>query len=505
VPNNVPIVEPTTTFVEGFLEELENKDGPAEQAYLHKDEGATAQEKGENSRKFINKPENAIDKSDYEIQVDERKRQDLVNQIREKLATIPELSHSEQGPEAELIQYLIGTVAKLKLENSILRNETATHRKSAAESLDLSSSESQDSSASIDAQSMTSDTENPSNSEAKFVTVHLVYCLDSMKDYYLDPPRMFKGDSKYDHFRGLKGIENITKYLERHQDLAFAVIDTYDCRCHRGSRVPAVAYKDGKLLQDAPVPERSRQYIALGYPTKQAIQSLLDDHPARLPGFSTKMPTSHFSPFLFFFNHNKILLELADSSDLTQADRENINLLCKWFEDNCRDDWDEANELFSRGKVNAEHHPKLFRPDELLVESNKEDSMAQVFKSNAYPWDDFYDDWVTITSWEFNGKFQKGHRQLVVENATKTYDSLSEKDGEVDITSLAIYPMRFAEKKLYKKLVARGQKFWDCRKKKLVSYMDPSESKEDSDMQVSRYPDICFIGWPATSNSRCAD
>jgi hypothetical protein len=149
-------------------------------------------------------------------------------------------------------------------------------------------------------------------------------------------------------------------------------------------------------------------------------------------------------------------------------------MVCNWFEENCRADWDEADELFSRGKITAKHYPKLFRPDELILNPRKEnEGIVWVYKSRTYPWKDDKDAKIDMLRWDYNGAFRKNEVTMVICNTEKDYGDISERDGEVDITSLIFYPARFAGPDVLRKLVARGNKFWGCRRKKLISYTEP--------------------------------
>ena len=72
-------------------------------------------------------------------------------------------------------------------------------------------------------------------------------------------------------------------------------------------------------------------------------------------------------------------------------------------------------------------------------------------------------------------------------NFPATQRSLNEK---IAITSLDIYPLRFASKEIIQALRHRGQMFWLCRKQCLVSYNE--KDGEISDNRVSMPSTLVF-------------
>jgi len=65
--------------------------------------------------------------------------------------------------------------------------------------------------------------------------------------------------------------------------------------------------------------------------------------------------------------------------------------------------------------------------------------------------------------WEFDGDFQKKTTLLKVETR-------SNKDEEIVIRDLDIYPIQFADEDLVDRLRRRGQQVWNCRRGTFVSY-----------------------------------
>ena len=406
----------------------------------------------------------------------------LGKQIEQKLATIPGLELAGDGFNSQLIDYLIKSVAKLSTENAMLKKELQAAQKGEGRQLPKKSRAEQ---VQIDAH----DDEAIENPETPtFKEYHLVWCAGTKRNYFRDVPRMFKGDMKSDHLRGLRGMENMSKHLEKHKEIAFAVVHQYQCSCAGGPDYHRrVGYKDGKIIDDSPPAESDKKHIVAGEGIERAMKNIMQSHPLRFKGYKEKPPNVFYEPYLFFYANNKPLLELADSSNLDEFESKSVKLLCDWFEKNFRKDWDEADELFSRGKVTVKHFPKLFLPDALMLNPRKyEQGMIWVYKVKPYPWRDIEDKDADVYWWTYNGKFQKidgiiDTSMMVTQEGFQMF----ERDGEVEITSLRVYPLRFAKPGVHEKLITRGNKFWGVRKKKLVSYTEPDSEGDGISKPVS--------------------
>lgn len=310
-----------------------------------------------------------------------------------------------------------------------------------------------------------------------FENFHVVYCARGHNSYYRDVPRMFKGDLISDHLRGQHGLpKNLTNFLRDNPEILFTATKTYFCACNGGpSYHGTVGYRDGKLVADSPLAESKKVHVVLGERMLDIIKSIVKSHAERFKGYSAVDIRAWCpEPYIFFFNHNKTLLDIATSSDLDEPNRSSIQILCDWFETNHRKDWDEACELMSRGKINHKHCAKLFGPDELFVSkaSSNDPDVLKVFKSKEYPWTDSHDKSMDMYSWDFNGRFGKSPFTYKLRHFPKSSVSL---ETEVDITSLSLYPLRFAEPGTKEKLIVRGHKFWNCRTRSLVCYRESGE------------------------------
>lgn len=440
----------------------------------------------------------------------------LLAQIREKLSSIPGLGMSNESPHNELIEYLTASMAKLSAENGMLKKALqAAKERPLADGVKLA--------AQTSATENANEQENGPDQPEEPVSheVHLVKCSPQKNTYFRDVPRMFKGDQRSDHLRGRQGLENMATYLKKRKQVAFVIVHNYQCSCAGGTDYHrVVGYKDGRLIDDSPLAESETKHIVCNMSLKKAMTDISKAHPGSFEGWNVKkLPRYSYEPHYLYYVHHKTFLELADSSNLSEFDARSIKLVCNWVAEKSKEGWDEADEMFKRGKVATQHYSKLFRPGELVVRQQSDrPGITWVYKIDNYPWPSGdSDEAATCHRWSFNGRFYKIQANLHFSHMfSQSQSAISADDGEVDITSINIFPLRFAKPELYNSLLARGSRFWSCRKKKIVSYHDPDLDGEDGSRGVSSHlretcasetNDACrslpSIGsWSTTTSSR---
>lgn len=326
---------------------------------------------------------------------------------------------------------------------------------------------------------------------SEFPTFHLVLCrgraagatispyLPDRQNFYYDVPRTFKGDMRSDHLRGRSGIDNISKYMEKHPELVAAPVHRYQCFCKGGKDYrQLVGYANDRLIKDAPPAESDGKMILLGESVRSGLLAILDARNEDFIGFSKEAFSLRMDePFYPFYVHNKTFMDHVDTIGLNDTICQQVKTLCRWFTEHCKDRWQEADALFAKGKVTYDHINMLYLPDELLVSGDDNQSEnPSVIRTGKYPWqqpwrDVFYlqppgasRDFIETWEWEFNGKFYKSEGRMASSNFIR------DRDGEKDITSLEWYPLRYAPPRIREQLVVRGRTFWNCRKTRLVTY-----------------------------------
>ncbi|KAI5928584.1 P-loop containing nucleoside triphosphate hydrolase protein [Camillea tinctor] len=389
------------------------------------------------------------------------------------MKSIPGLEFYKDKDYCRVVDFLLATISKLKVENSALKQQI---NNASISSLLAQSTES----------SREKDHEDEPHDSPKAPTYdicHEVKCRHtnapnhgSVINYFRDTPRLFKGDSVMDHLRGCVAVSNMLKYFEEHPDTAFVVNNEYTCEDIRSRTVQIVGFRSGRLMADSSPAESNITNVALRVSLVRALVAVMNTHTGRFKGYcSRRLPLQFSEPYFFFYVHNRTFMELADKSDLDDYDRDAIKLLCSYFEKTWRQDWDEADELFAKGKLL------------IGVKDSREDAVTAC-QVMDWPWAGPMPgalqgpQHVRTMSWEFNGNFQKQESLIPISDisAKELSDNI-----ETDITTLPPYPLRFAKEPdlIEEQLISRGTKFWNCRKQKLICYMD---SKKHDDSQAER-------------------
>ncbi|KAM7213550.1 P-loop containing nucleoside triphosphate hydrolase protein [Rhypophila decipiens] len=140
----------------------------------------------------------------------------------------------------------------------------------------------------------------------RFGLLHKVICSNGGENYFLDPPRMFRGDRKLDHVRGQMGID-LTTYFDRHCDEVFAVVDIYKCACGQGpTDHQVVGFSDGRLVQDSPTATCTGQAAFLRESLRDTIKDLITLQLDRFGGLSSVETDAWCSkPYYPFYLHNQ--------------------------------------------------------------------------------------------------------------------------------------------------------------------------------------------------------
>ncbi|KAJ4310210.1 hypothetical protein N0V84_011079 [Fusarium piperis] len=237
------------------------------------------------------------------------------------------------------------------------------------------------------------------------------------------------------------------------------------------------------LMEDHHVKEPEAKQVVVGSAAQAGLNAIIEAFPHRFPGFGAcprflgsvppYVANSRFrrlrEPFHLFYLYGKKVIESLGEVDLDELTRKSLWSLCQWMEDNLRKEWDEADALFAQGKVNQKHYSKLFQPGELVV--CQDPNKGGLLSGAIVPWFPSHmmeDTFSLLFRWRFDGVLRPLHSSLT---ASSELDLPPESDSDFkDIARLKYYPLRFASEGTKAKLIARGQRFWACRRQKLVCY-----------------------------------
>lgn len=267
-------------------------------------------------------------------------------------------------------------------------------------------------------------------------------------------------------------------YIEKEKDISFVVYKCYSEE-HQRDAVEEARKSSGPL----PNPEPAYQDILLtSEEMVEALKAFFSLHPAsrqEFPQVNTRYRL--FAPFLWWYRHrrsNKI-------ESLARRQAELVNALVSHIEEAYATLYDNVDEQLSRGYVSNVSMKYLFRPGQVLVsftdgvpqghialsrpythgDEPSDNSTLPTSKDGQDPPEKYLSRWnISSRSISYRGDFVRMEHELEFEFETET------KNGEIDISSLPVMPLEYTSQAVQERLMRRGQTFWKCRKKRLISF-----------------------------------
>lgn len=319
-------------------------------------------------------------------------------------------------------------------------------------------------------------------------------------------------------------VSSTAEYLKRHESIAFVEFKYYKS----GATLPASAQWGGNEVLPEPQPYKESVKLASTHMT-EAMSSLL----ANLPHFAENFPEFDASaelpaPYLFWYQFRDHIDESIEA--LTAEHKSLIVLFRSWIEEAYGSEWQYVDAQLSQGLISPITMKYLVRVQDVLVtnknghiesymakgrlkfvptsESAREGQTQEELQGRAargtatamlsslsgdpsdlsnpppkisYLWS------VESWRWSFDGSFRQAGNVLSIK-----IDSTSVRDT-VPITSLEAFPLDFADEKLRETLKKRGDNFWKCRKRLLVSYTDPDGDEMSAVSLMISYIFSCYI------------
>ncbi|KAI0385720.1 hypothetical protein F5Y04DRAFT_155426 [Hypomontagnella monticulosa] len=311
--------------------------------------------------------------------------------------------------------------------------------------------------------------------------IHRVYCSSSFHAHdrviYEDEP-VFRGSS-FGGQGGLVGkvqIGNIGTYLNRHLDISFLIIREHSCaesktvyqyrrQGNRGNNRSLQSTRGERLRIVSPLLQKALAQVAEFHIYPEAYQNTgeLDDEMEVLP--ETGMPYEMDAPYPFLFHHRQKLMELAEQPTYKEV----ITPLLKFLDENYNSEYEEVENLFGKGCVNAYHISMLFKPNQMVIDRRNPDVLeAYVLstyatlekeKINFRGW-----------SWQYDGTVLQRRQWKKAINAIA--------DEPTRISDLVIHPIEFARSEDIQRLETRGKKFWDMKGQVYTCYSGWDRGRE---------------------------
>ncbi|EUC46495.1 hypothetical protein COCMIDRAFT_92717, partial [Bipolaris oryzae ATCC 44560] len=297
-------------------------------------------------------------------------------------------------------------------------------------------------------------------------------------------------DAQDGHFE-LKGdtpISNLKTYLKRHDDIVFVPFKDYD----EGTKLSAAT----ELAEDdfLPQPQPSKEAVML---TSPRMVSAMEKFLSAISGFKESFPEFDptkeiHEPYLFWFFFRTNMEEALGS--LSTEERGMVKLFQDWVEGSYGEEWDYVNSEFEKGMVCPISVKYLIRPGDVLsrkdtlqgrakllthgLQLNEQCTETSEAPAEKAPKEDYL--WtIESWSWSFDGEFKKAAKVLDLKITAPTERNM------IPITSLEVFPLKYDDTGLKARLKKRGEIFWKCRERYLVSCVDHYE--DEMSVERDRY------------------
>jgi hypothetical protein len=334
--------------------------------------------------------------------------------------------------------------------------------------------------------------------QSRFLIVHRVNCNGQNGHnhhmrvaHYRDVPRMYAGDSKASALRGRQRIENIDSFL-RDSGMNITVFNNYSCTSYQEAAddqfeqlqmpndpevPPTIVPYFFRLRDDREMAEcQSVEFELVSIDFKDTITQALGISQEHLFNLQDPRTLSLVRQRLY---HLRRPLHYLDAKSLDHY-REDIEALLGLLSNTLPHDFEEADVLFSRGRVTKPHLDKLFCVNDVVVTFEDGHPVAYILEEFVEP--SQLPTVLKCWSWGFDGSFFQKKTTLSLIWPSSAL--------EVQISDLNIYPLRFGTSDLEVRLRTRGAKFWTYRNRAFVSYLSIGDNSDSGAVTVSPAPSI---------------
>ena len=293
---------------------------------------------------------------------------------------------------------------------------------------------------------------------------------------FLDPPRLFAGDTRASALRGQQPFYYDDELLP---GICMMVHRTYNCVSHHQQVKDTFEFESSKVHRQ--VLNRMRPYFftlretsppatlvseGINFTSEtlsQAMNIATDSYEFALADWNVDRRLR--APYDYFYHFRRDLREKSVSR-LVGIEQYEFNVLLDYIDKTQGEYFDAVDASFAAGFVERQTFSKLFRPDDLIVTS--EDGHPRAYIAERINILDAQNIQLDCRAWSFDGSFRRKSSSISVQWSTR--DS-----NQIAIESLAAWPLRLDRTDLQRRLERRGQDFWSCRHRRFVSYTAPTK------------------------------
>ncbi|KAK4061556.1 uncharacterized protein Triagg1_10265 [Trichoderma aggressivum f. europaeum] len=308
--------------------------------------------------------------------------------------------------------------------------------------------------------------------------IHRVYRRTkrvSSEHLYLDQPQWLAGEtSSRAAFAGNLPVHNIPAYLSKHPEICCVIYRDYDISSFIGKEPP-----DEDL--NTPVsPEQTGEFIEpVSRSLTSAVARFFDYYKFNTDAVASFNSLKLIAPYVtIYYAREKGLPSFM--ATLERRQHAQFQTVLDYILSRYENDYGIFDEMTSKGKISQAYIEYLFKPGDTIVLGKDQEARGCLCKTwlrkNTTKSTDFHQevpnqDKIKSTfeleawSWDFDGEFLKKESNILMEFDVKDY-------SEKNISDLSLRPLRFVDGATETRLKTRGEWFWKCRERQMVSYDD---------------------------------
>lgn len=290
--------------------------------------------------------------------------------------------------------------------------------------------------------------------------------------FYEDDPlkAVFVDRHRSPHLAGLKPIYQLRDYIHKFQQSAFVVIKNRSCNDQFDISFDQKWHDETMLIVNDDL--KDAIHTVATCPMEGVSKNVNPE--------SLEMP----APYRFLYHHREALQ--AHSKSVDTSLRIMVEAVLGYINTNYEHDYDEAAEYMSRGMITTHHIEKMYRPNQIVIISNKYPS--DQFKDQGIyvvqGWPDYSGSHLRLTLW--NWEFQHGWCQRIRRVVSVSFP-LKGKNELFAINEVNTYPVTFLSKESIDYLRERGRKYWDYGRPTFVYYNDTDLTDKQDHIRPGRY------------------
>lgn len=300
-------------------------------------------------------------------------------------------------------------------------------------------------------------------------------------------------------------------YLRRKGSVAFMIYKTYNAS--QQTSIAKSAIRSNRPIPD-PQPFESSFKIVSDEMAK-AVKAWFQHY----DGFSSSFPDVRFTrriyaPFIWWYHYRKA----PRPTGFSDRKKKLVLALIEWIETEYSHLYDKIECQFQRGFVSHNSLEYLVKPGSTIIAPTNEGpkayevtsipKMTLVHKisdleqylstlgssensenlSRKEQRDKYTSTWdIGCRTVHYNGIFEYKHKDI------NLFIESEGRDDDIDITDLSVIPLEYANPDTIARLDRRGRMFWQCRKRKVVSYRKHNDTLTDAVSESGFCTIVCDI------------